>query len=110
MVSKGSEDLPEPESPVTTVRVLRGMATEMLRRLCWRAPRTVMWVIAMRFGSDVRAHDCDVSDETAKLTGYGISGRRRQDRSNRVVGQFEFRGKRSYRKPRFSSTTTQRLV
>ena len=47
MVSKASEDLPEPERPVTTVSVLRGIATLMSRRLCWRAPRTVMWVIAM---------------------------------------------------------------
>jgi hypothetical protein len=47
MVSKAREDLPEPESPVTTVRVLRGMLTSTLRRLCWRAPRTVMCVIPM---------------------------------------------------------------
>src|SRR5258705_1582280 len=47
MVSKASEDLPEPESPVTTVRVLRGMLTSRLRRLCWRAPRTVMCVMPM---------------------------------------------------------------
>src|SRR5258707_3546019 len=48
MVSKAREDLPEPESPVTTVRVLRGMLTSTLRRLCWRAPRTVMCVMPMR--------------------------------------------------------------
>src|SRR5258708_40153375 len=47
MVSKAREDLPEPESPVTTVRVLRGMLTSRLRRLCWRAPRTVMCVMPM---------------------------------------------------------------
>src|SRR5664280_1801428 len=50
MVSKASEDLPDPESPVTTVSVLRGMETERLRRLCCRAPRTVMCVIAMLTG------------------------------------------------------------
>ena len=48
MVSKASELLPEPESPVTTVSVLRGIETEMLRRLCWRAPRTSMWVRFLR--------------------------------------------------------------
>src|SRR5438309_5121063 len=47
MVSKAREDFPEPESPVTTVRVLRGMLTSTLRRLCWRAPRTVMCVMPM---------------------------------------------------------------
>src|ERR1039458_558673 len=42
MVSKASEDLPDPLSPVMTVRVLRGISTSMFFRLCWRAPCTVM--------------------------------------------------------------------
>jgi hypothetical protein len=29
------------------VSALRGMRTLMSRRLCWRAPRTEMWVIGM---------------------------------------------------------------
>src|SRR5512144_1399785 len=41
MVSKAREDLPEPESPVMTVRDPRGISTSMLRRLCSRAPRTI---------------------------------------------------------------------
>src|SRR5579872_1979177 len=48
MVSKASEDLPEPLSPVITVRVLRGISTLMFFRLCWRAPRTRIEVIAIR--------------------------------------------------------------
>src|SRR6476660_9888389 len=47
MVSKARDDLPEPLSPVITVNVLRGISTEMFFRLCWRAPRTVMLLIAM---------------------------------------------------------------
>src|ERR1035438_9575015 len=47
MVSKARELLPDPERPVTTVSVLRGMRTLMSRKLCWRAPRTEMWVIGM---------------------------------------------------------------
>src|SRR5215470_3121075 len=39
MVSNASEDLPEPESPVMTVRVFRGISTLMFFRLCCRAPR-----------------------------------------------------------------------
>src|SRR5580692_12527589 len=62
MVSKAREDLPEPESPVTTVRVLRGMLTSTLRRLCWRAPRTVMCVMPMYV----------VWRCSAKTLGYGI--------------------------------------
>jgi len=47
MVSKARELFPEPDRPVTTVRVLRGMRTLMSRRLCWRAPRTEMCVMDM---------------------------------------------------------------
>ena len=86
MVSKASELLPEPERPVTTVRVLRGMETEMFFRLCWRAPRTVMCVMGARgardadwgMGSDaVGDMGCSVAwggvwDEVAKTLGYGI--------------------------------------
>src|SRR6266576_1623279 len=49
MVSKAREDLPEPLKPVITVSVLRGISTSMFFRLCWRAPRTVILVMAMRF-------------------------------------------------------------
>src|SRR5580658_648072 len=40
MVSNASDDLPEPLSPVITVRLLRGISTSMFFRLCWRAPWT----------------------------------------------------------------------
>src|SRR5450756_640636 len=40
MVSKAKDDLPDPESPVNTMRLLRGRSTEISRRLCSRAPRT----------------------------------------------------------------------
>src|SRR5688500_10993973 len=39
MVSKTSEDLPDPETPVTTVSSLCGMSTEIFFRLWTRAPR-----------------------------------------------------------------------
>ena len=47
MVSKARDDLPEPLNPVMTVRVLRGISTEMFLRLCWRAPRTVILLMNM---------------------------------------------------------------
>jgi len=47
MVSKASEDLPEPLRPVMTVKVLRGISTSIFFRLCWRAPRTEMLVMAI---------------------------------------------------------------
>src|SRR5579863_7976675 len=42
MVSKASEDLPEPLNPVITVKVFRGISTSIFFRLCCRAPCTVM--------------------------------------------------------------------
>jgi hypothetical protein len=39
-VSKASDDLPDPESPVITVKAPAGMCTETFWRLCVRAPRT----------------------------------------------------------------------
>src|SRR5450755_5057971 len=42
MVSKASEDLPEPDRPVNTTSWSRGIETSMFLRLCSRAPRIVM--------------------------------------------------------------------
>src|SRR6185312_5916834 len=39
-VSKASDDLPEPETPVMTTNRLRGISRLMFLRLCSRAPRT----------------------------------------------------------------------
>src|SRR5688572_21990555 len=38
MVSNAKEDLPEPDSPVKTIILLRGSFSEMFLRLCSRAP------------------------------------------------------------------------
>src|SRR6516162_6071668 len=46
MVSNARLDLPEPESPVTTMSLSRGISTEMFLRLCTRAPCTAMVVRA----------------------------------------------------------------
>src|SRR5579864_9365182 len=42
MVSKAREDLPDPDTPVTTVRVLCRTSKSMFLRLWKRAPRTTM--------------------------------------------------------------------
>src|SRR5438045_762094 len=42
MVSKASEDFPEPERPVITTSRSRGISTSTFLRLCSRAPRTAM--------------------------------------------------------------------
>ncbi len=46
MVSKARLDLPEPESPVTTINLFRGISREMFLRLCTRAPCTAIVVRA----------------------------------------------------------------
>src|ERR1700761_773105 len=51
MVSNASDDLPDPESPVITVSVSRGISTSTFLRLCSRAPRMVMF-FSMGFHSD----------------------------------------------------------
>src|SRR5437764_15127980 len=46
MVSKASDDLPEPDTPVMTTNLLRGTTTSIFLRLCSRAPRMTidsMW-------------------------------------------------------------------
>src|SRR5215471_6157694 len=47
MVSKASDDLPEPESPVITTSWSRGISRSMFLRLCSRAPLTTMRSLAM---------------------------------------------------------------
>src|SRR3982074_1140229 len=42
MVSKASDDLPEPDSPVKTTSLSRGISRSTFLRLCSRAPRIVI--------------------------------------------------------------------
>src|SRR3954451_24401090 len=44
MVSKARLDLPDPDSPVTTTSLSRGISTLTFLRLCTRAPCTAMVV------------------------------------------------------------------
>src|SRR5262249_41038559 len=61
IVSKASDDLPEPDTPVITTSRLRGMSQETLRRLCCRAPRIRIWsmevdILRMRTRPNSRGH------------------------------------------------------
>src|SRR5580700_1470801 len=47
MVSKARLDLPDPERPVTTMSLSRGISTEMFLRLWTRTPWTAMVVRAL---------------------------------------------------------------
>src|SRR5450759_3531472 len=48
MVSKASDDLPDPDTPVTTVSRLCGISKSIFLRLCTRAPRTTMLSLDIR--------------------------------------------------------------
>ncbi len=73
MVSKASDDLPEPDSPVMTVRLSRGMSTSTFLRLCSRAPRTLMlpaiWLLRTPAAS--RLVFCKCSGYMAVWRGFG---------------------------------------
>src|SRR5438309_243986 len=51
MVSNANEDLPEPDSPVTTTSRSRGISTETFLRLWTRAPCTAIVVRAAALGA-----------------------------------------------------------
>src|SRR5260370_16393080 len=51
MVSKASEDLPEPDRPVNTTSLSRGIDSVTFLRLCSRAPRIVIWSVGMNLES-----------------------------------------------------------
>src|SRR6185437_16016321 len=50
MVSKASEDLPEPDRPVITISRSRGRSRSMFLRLCVRAPRMRLVSMALGYG------------------------------------------------------------
>src|SRR3989344_5851695 len=80
MVSKASEDLPEPETPVTTVMAPWGISKSMFFRLWTRAPRTRMasWVSGSGRGASLGS----ARDEAAALVAMG------RRRSFRPVGPY----------------------
>src|SRR4029450_9123299 len=53
MVSKASDDLPDPDRPENTIRALRGRSRWTFLRLCSRAPRMTRRSVILRFPSSV---------------------------------------------------------
>src|SRR6266851_5073659 len=51
MVSKASDDLPDPDRPVNTTSLSRGIDSVTFLRLCSRAPRIVIWSVGMNLES-----------------------------------------------------------
>src|SRR5215207_6225899 len=72
MVSKASDDLPDPDSPVITTSLCRGMSTSMFLRLWTRAPRTFIqsWAIARGQGFRVSGFRWSVANSLQSLNKY----------------------------------------
>src|SRR5438132_8926304 len=70
MVSKASDDLPEPDNPVITVSELRGISRLIFFRLCWRAPRMTSFVRPMVYASPSTGAPAHSEHTEARITFY----------------------------------------
>ena len=70
-MSNASVDLPEPDTPVTTVNRSRGMSTSMLLRLCSRA----LWIVIALRARWRRAAWSGLPRSGSRTCGAGASGR-----------------------------------
>jgi hypothetical protein len=78
MVSKASEDLPDPDRPVNTTSESRGRSTSIFFRLCSRAPRIAM----MRRSDAGRDGFLFESNRSFMLPVFGDQEVRRRIRTN----------------------------
>src|SRR3712207_36694 len=81
MVSKARLDLPDPDRPVNTISASRGRSTEMLRRLCSRAPRTTSRSVTVDIvcGSTDKSSP-DQPDAMLRTAGIALACRHDPDR------------------------------
>src|SRR5919107_4176115 len=77
MVSKASDDFPEPDNPVNTTSLSRGMTRSTFLRLCSRAPRTAItrasrWAAAWsnRSSREAIAEPCRAGGTHRKAKGH----------------------------------------
>src|SRR3546814_6374751 len=87
MVSKARLDLPEPESPVMTIRLSRGRSTSTPFRLCSRAPRTEMWVRLM--GGVCSRFVLDTQGGESRPETWGVRGRTARPRSEEHTSELQ---------------------
>src|SRR5260370_823072 len=91
MVSKASEDLPEPLTPVTTVMALCGTSTLIFFRLWTRAPRIEMvsWLVFTGMSSLVATGEAQTarSASAAQTSNYTASVRAGQTNYLRLFDQ-----------------------
>src|SRR5579885_1222366 len=128
MVSKASELLPDPDSPVMTVNVFRGISTSIFFKLCCRAPCTVIrssisgagrMEVKLYFPTDARISGwrgrpgggpgCRAAHRRAAAMPVGIAtGADRKSRGGHYYPRLERNGWR--RKRRASKILTHRIL
>src|SRR3990172_3070861 len=91
MVSKASEDFPDPEMPVSTTNLSRGISTVTFFRLCSRAPRTMMRSSGMLFSAPPTRHPAGAAPPPpvhAAPPGPAAPAARREERLAQSPPQF----------------------
>src|SRR4030095_8300632 len=71
MVSNASDDFPDPDSPVNTIRALRGRSRLTFLRLCSRAPRMTRRSVAVRVVSSWSGGSA--TDSRFPIVGTGVT-------------------------------------
>src|ERR1700742_198018 len=92
MVSNASEDLPEPDSPVNTTSLSRGISTSTFLRLCSRAPRMriARWLAAVCWRRAFRISSIDISGRLESALDFGDRTRVRLARNvGRTGAEFQ---------------------
>src|SRR5579864_2628886 len=104
MVSKASEDLPDPETPVTTVMALCGISKSMFLRLWTRAPRTTILSLEIsdiriqkRPSAEIRMPPRTEGSESPAESFYYKAGKSRLMTANKSVWVQEFELERGTR-------------
>src|SRR5688572_1844933 len=101
MVSKASEDLPEPDRPVITTRLSRGRSRSTFLRLCSRAPRTEMYLwsaMPLRRLSIIESPGRPVSNRL-RLCRYSGGRVEARSRRRRIYPPLTVLGKRKEQRP-----------
>jgi len=67
-VSNANDDLPEPDRPVITTSLFRGMATSIFFRLCTLAPLMIIYLLGIKVIYAGRCKILDSRIHSVKLT------------------------------------------
>src|SRR5688572_31001553 len=104
MVSKAREDFPEPDGPVTTVKVRRGISRSKPFRLCCLAPRMMM--LSFTYSIYSRVSGCAEQNPIPAPKASRAACRHRDRRDRRKLQKIGGNYGRSYELPPFPLITS----